>query len=171
MCSDMVENRGSGEEARRDHDQNTTPGNLRTYLLALLAANDASPIRGRIILVKQVFIIAKEIVPSISEEMRFFPYQWGPYSNILAEETNRLIDEGILLVTKEGRDFVFQLSPAGIRTSKEIVHHLPDDILRNISNMKETTQEVGLRKLLQYIYTHYPQYAIYSKGREVYNNP
>jgi uncharacterized protein YwgA len=137
-------------------------------LLSLFLANDNSPIRGKIMLIKQAFIIGKEIIPELSESMHFFPYQWGPYSNIVAKTINTLIQLGLVSDKKKGRDDVFYLTSDGVEAAKDAAKLLPEDVLDDISKMKHTTQEVGLKRLLRFIYSNYPQYATQSRGKAVY---
>ncbi len=141
---------------------------IHDYLLALFVANNAEPIRGRIMLIKQAFILFKEIVPELKSKVKFFPYEWGPYSNDIAAGINEMITKGYIGVRTEGRDKIYYLTPLGLKQAKSAIQSIPKDYLEDIERMKMTTQEMGLSRLLRFIYSNYPQYAKYSRGRETY---
>jgi uncharacterized protein YwgA len=148
--------------------QDANDPEILAAILTLLAANDNASINGRIMLVKQIFIMAKEILPELSDPMHFFPYQWGPYSNVVANTVNQLVDDELISVEKDGREDVFSLTPAGMKAAEKATKSLPKDAKLDIAKMKHTTQEVGLRRVLQFIYSNYPQYAVHSRGKEIY---
>jgi len=141
---------------------------IRTYLLALFRANDNAPIEGHIMLMKQSFILFKEIVPALSEEAHFFPHQWGPYSNVVAEQINAFVNQGYIRVYKEGRSEVFVLTEEGMRLAQGTTQGIAGDILQDISRMKRTTQEIGLKRVLRFVYSQYPQYSRRSRGKDAY---
>jgi len=138
------------------------------HLLALFLANDAAPIVGRIMLVKQAFLIAKEVTLSLARPMKFFPYLYGPYSNVLAELVNTLIDEGYVKSYKESGDYFYQLTEEGIQWAAEQTSDLAKSAKEKISQLKRNTQELGLSNVLKMVYREYPEYAVYSRGREAY---
>ncbi|MHA2143253.1 MAG: hypothetical protein ACXADD_17380 [Candidatus Thorarchaeota archaeon] len=162
---DLGESETSHTETEKQEFNNSR---IPTAILTLLAANDGSSVRGRIMLVKQIFIMAKEILPELSEPMHFFPYQWGPYSNVVANAVNQLVDDELVSVEKDGREDIFKLTSTGMKAAEKVAKSLPEDVILDIAKMKRTTQEVGLRRVLQFIYSNYPQYAVHSRGKEIY---
>jgi len=141
---------------------------MEKYLFALFVADKAAPIRGRIRLVKQVFLMAKQVQPELARIMRFFPYLYGPYSNPVAEAINGLIDGGYIRTYKDDGEYVYELTEKGQQTGRERVADIPEETMQKIVRLKKTTQELSIRELLKLVYRTYPEYAVYSKGREVY---
>jgi uncharacterized protein YwgA len=137
---------------------------IRPYILALFNSDNGSPVKGRIMLIKQTFLIAKKIVPSLAKIMEFFPYLYGPYSNEIAKEVNWLIKNGYVNTHKKGRDFIYELTVKGREYAEEITQHIPKDTLIQIEKMKRTTQDLGLNNVLEMVYRQFPDYAIYSRG-------
>ncbi|MHA1615049.1 MAG: hypothetical protein ACTSYJ_09405 [Candidatus Thorarchaeota archaeon] len=143
----------------------------KRLILSLFIANDNSPIKGKTILVKQSFIIAKEIAPEIDAVLEFYPYQIGPYSTVLAKLLNDWIREGVVLADKIGRDWFFTLSDKGQKIVNEFVDQIPANQLEEIRKMKSTTSEWGVSGILDYVYNRYPEYAITSRVRgEIINS-
>lgn len=143
---------------------------LVQYILALFMSDDAAPIRGRIMLVKEAFLLVKEIVPELTETVRFFSYQWGPYSNDVAKTVNWLIDNGYVESSKKNRETVYSLTPKGKIFAQNATSAIDKDVFENIAKMKRTTHEIGLSRLLTFIYSQYPQYATHSRGKAIYAN-
>lgn len=141
---------------------------MEGLLLVLFLANDAEPIRGRIMLVKQAFLIVKEIAPQLAKSMKFFPYLYGPYSNELAEMINELIDENYVETYKADGDYFYRITERGIEYANKMISRFPSEVFNKISTLKSQTQELGLSNVLKKVYREYPDYAVYSRGREVY---
>lgn len=141
---------------------------IQDVLLALFLADGGIPIKGRIMLVKQAFLIAKQITPDLASTMKFFPYLYGPYSNPLAELINSLIDRGYIRSYNEDRSHFYELTEEGKRFAEKRVSALSEDVRDKISQLKKTTQDLGLSSVLKMVYRQYPEYAVYSRGSEVY---
>ena len=108
--------------------------NLSTedWVLALLSVVD-QPIYGRLMLVKEVFLIAKEIDPKLDKELDFFPYDLGPYSKVLAQKLNEMVSQGLIEVgSKEGEDgeYVFSLTDKGRTEAQKALAFLRDEVDR-----------------------------------------
>lgn len=167
MSSGSISTKDSQDDAP-DEEGVDEKSEIVQHILALFMSDDAAPIRGRIMLVKETFLLVKEIVPELSETVRFFPYQWGPYSNDVAKAVNWLIDNGHVETTKENRETVYSLTPEGRNFAQKATRAIEEDVLENIAKMKRTTHEIGLTRLLRFIYSQYPQYATHSRGKAVY---
>src|SRR6266851_5212398 len=91
------------------------PLSAEDWILALLKASDR-PIYGRLMLVKEMFLISKEIAPHLEKELDFFPYDLGPYSKVLAQKLNEMVKEGLIEASSEEGtegDYVFTLTNRG----------------------------------------------------------
>jgi len=137
----------------------------RKHILSLLYVDGNSPIHGKTMLIKQVFILAKEIVPEIDPVLDFYPYQIGPYSTILARMLNAWIREGIVSAEKTNRDWAFSLTEKGKQNVEKYLEEIDNDILDKTRKMKKVTLEWGTNGILNYVYRNYPEYAITSRIR------
>jgi uncharacterized protein YwgA len=136
------------------------PERAKEAILALLGANDGAPITGKTVLIKQVFIMAKEIAPEIDPALEFYPYQTGPYSSVLAKLLNEWIKRGLIHANKDGRDRVFSLSEKGQQYFCEMTGRLSPEQFDQIEKMKSSTAEWGTRGILNYVYERYPEYVL-----------
>lgn len=127
---------------------------VKPYILALL---EGDPIRGKTKVVHQLFLIAKDIVKE-KTDFKFFPYQFGPYSTVVAQEFNSLIDQGHVKHSKSGNTFIFELTDSG----RELVRQqdLDIQIVEKIQSLKEATANHRVKDMLDIIWAKYPEYMV-----------
>jgi|SRR5438445_9019107 len=145
--------------------------NLSTedWVLALLSVVD-QPIYGRLMLVKEVFLIAKEIDPKLDKELDFFPYDLGPYSRVLAQKLNEMVSQGLIEVrSREGEEgeYVFSLTDKGRTEGQRVLGTLPQDVRELLQKKRRGWDQLGYRGIVRLVYSKYPEYAGKSKIREV----
>lgn len=141
---------------------------LSKAILAFLDANNRATVEGKVLFTKQIFILTKEIVPNLAKEFEFFPSQFGPYSTELAKRVNRMLEERLIEASKSGRAWAFKITDKGIEILKNIPQSEIDneEIIQKVAVMKETTQQWGRKKVLNYIYARYPEYGFYARRKE-----
>jgi len=127
---------------------------VKPYILALL---EGDPIRGKTKLVHQLFLIAKDIVKE-KADFKFFPYQFGPYSTIVAEQFNSLIDEGHVKHSKAGNTYLFELTDSGRDLLGQ--QDLDTQILGKIQSLKKATANHRVKDMLDVIQAKYPEYLV-----------
>jgi len=127
---------------------------VKPYILALLEGN---PIRGKTKVVHQLFLIAKDIVKE-KADFKFFPYQFGPYSTVVAQEFNSLIDQGHVKHSKAGNIHLFELTESG----RDLVRQqdLDIQIVEKIQSLKEATANHRVKDMLDIIWAKYPEYLV-----------
>lgn len=139
----------------------------RNIVIPLLLAKNAGEdgIHGRTRLQKFVFLIQQELEGAVSSRYNFIPYDYGPFSKELAEDMNRLEDEGF--IQKQERrvggniEHVYQITDEGIdevnELKKEFVHN---EETENLSEeLIDEWNSQSLKRLLSYVYYTYPAYA------------
>ena len=137
------------------------------WVLALLYANNRKPLHGKLMLVKEMFLVTKEMVPDLDVELQFFPYDLGPYSKVLAERVEALVKEGLIDVEGSGGDFIFRLTPEGERQAQEIMEKLPDELKWLLERKRRAWDQLGYRGIVRLVYTRYPEYTGKSKILEL----
>ena len=127
---------------------------IKSYILALL---EGDPIKGKTKFVHQLFLIAKDIIKE-EVDFKFFPYQFGPYSTIVAEQFNSLIDQGHMKHSKSGNTHLFELTDSG----KELLRQqdLDTQILEKIQSLKKATANHRVKDMLDIIRAKYPEYMV-----------
>ena len=131
---------------------------LAPYILALL---NGDPVKGKTKLVLLTFLIAKDIIQD-SVDFKFFPHMFGPYSSVLAERFNSLIDQGHVMVSKSGNTFLFNLTESGQELFKQCDQD--KEINRKIQALKKTTAKHRVKDMLDIIWAKYPEYMINAWG-------
>jgi uncharacterized protein YwgA len=149
---------------------NTTKDELtlaKKMVLVLLNADNKSPVRGKTVFIKQVFLLAKEIIQEIDDNLEFYPFQIGPYSTVLAKLLNEMIRENLIEAETKGGKWIFSITEKGEQIAKDAIELLSENQIQEINRMKRTTSEWGVSGVLRYVYRNYPEYAIDSRVREV----
>ncbi len=139
------------------------------WVLALLAVVDR-PIYGRLMLVKEIFLLAKEIDPKLDKELEFFPYDLGPYSKVLAQKLNDMVARGLIEVSsREGEDqeYQFSLTNKGRDEAQKALTSLPVNVRELLQKKRRGWDQLGYRGIVRLVYSKYPEYAGRSKIREV----
>jgi len=162
----MPQSKESKNEAQSILDTIT----IEEWILILLYAQKDKPITGKLMFVKQAFLLAKDVFPSIEEKFKFYPASFGPYSKEFAKSVNKLIEKGdiSLEVKKEGDNEIyrFRLSKNGEEIIKNTFNKLPDEYKKIIQRKRRGWDQLGYTGIVRLVYTKYPEYAIASKIKE-----
>ena len=161
-------------------------------ILLLLRAAGGMPgtegeIRGITRLEKLLFLATQEegIDKVVEDPFEFKPYHYGPYSKEiyeaveLLEELGLLIDDRYLdddkldeaeelalaVADEEGVERRFMLTQDGEKVADLLATRRPE-VLDKLSDVKRRYGSLGLRRLIRYVYSKYPQYAEQSIIRE-----
>ena len=139
------------------------------WVLALLSVVD-KPIHGRLMLVKEMFLIAKEIDSKLDKELNFFAYDLGTYSKVLAQKLNEMVSKELIEaasnVGEEG-EFTFSLTPKGRQEAERVLGELPNEVQELLRKKRRGWDQLGYRGIVRLVYSKYPEYAGRSRIREV----
>lgn len=145
-------------------------------ILILLYANKNKPITGRLMFVKQIFLLVKEIFPFLDKKLRFYPAQFGPFSVPFAKSIDRLIKEGYIKAEYSINDIGnelhrFTLTEKGMHRASQSFNKLPPKYRDLIVRKRKGWDQLGYTGIVRLAYAKYPEYTIYSKIKdEVENN-
>ncbi len=141
------------------------------YLLLLLNANDASPIKHKLRLQKLMFLLQKEIIeerglqPSL-EKYNFDAYNYGPFSDDLIDDIEFLKDLNLIEVSSENNTEVYRITEKGKKFLRNFLSKIPESQLKlikpfinELEKLKRKWNNVPLNKLLRYVYEKYPEYT------------
>ena len=124
---------------------------LQKFIILLANAND-EPIRGRVKLQKMMFLLS-DIIEEIKEESSYDEDNYGPYSDIIEEESQYLEQIGVLSSGPE----VITITSVGKEIAKEMLKKVDKDIIDILSEYKEFLNDLSSKELLAYIYSAYPK--------------
>ena len=133
------------------------------WVLAILYANDRKPVYGKLMLVKQVFLAAKEVEPDLDKALGFFAYDLGPYSPSLAQLVDSLVEKRLVSAEGSGGDFVFSLTTDGRKAAEEAWNKLPEVTRELLARKRRAWDQLGYRGIVRLVYTKYPEYTGRSK--------
>ena len=124
---------------------------LQKCIILLANAND-EPIKGRLKLQKMMFLLSDKI-DEIKEQSSYDADNYGPYSEVIDEESKYLEQIGVLssspgeiAITKEGKDI-----------AKEIMKNEDKNILTALNEYKKFLNDLTSKEVLAYVYSAYPE--------------
>ena len=141
--------------------------------LILLFAQPEKPIFGRVLLVKEFFLLVKEVLGRYNiQDPQFVAYRYGAYSFALGETLNNL--EFLGYIERSGRKNArceqFVLTEKGKEVASRLWDELSKDTQDEIIIKRMGWDQLGRDGILRLVYRKYPEYTknSYIKGR--YNN-
>lgn len=150
---------------------------LKDMVLFLLYAQKDSPIYGRILLFKEVFLLYEELLKQYSTKMiienpRYEPYKYGPYSFKLADLLDQLYWANLIGIKgkKNTRLEAFYITEKGIEEIKEKFESLPQELKEKIIELRKGWDQLGIDGILRYVYQKYPKYKIKSRIKDRYKD-
>jgi predicted HTH domain antitoxin len=127
---------------------------VEKYILMLLYAHEGK-CKGKLWLQKEMFELAK-VFKDLAEELDFDAFDYGPYSEALAEYNDMLENSGFI------KDL--SLTDKGYEVAKQLWENFKDkEIIKATSEFLESLDE---DELLLYVYVTSPEYAEKSDVKE-----
>lgn len=139
-------------------------------VLLLFGLDADSGIDSTTVLVKEAFLLEKEMLPDLgleAQSFNFFPWNQGPYSKELAETVNELADEGYLSITEEEDRRRFKLTEKGKEAAEQLVDEKLDaGVKRVLKTRRKGWDQLGYTGLLRRVYQMYPEFTSRSEIKE-----
>lgn len=130
-----------------------TVSEIQELIILLAGAND-SPIRGKLWLQKELFLLSDRL-EEIRDQSGYEPYLLGPHSDTVDEELSQLEDIGVIsfdankiYLTNFGQEIAKKLE-------KTVVNKNPQ-LIDLIHEYKEFLNDMTSDELLCYVYSAYP---------------
>lgn len=130
-------------------------------VLNLLGALNKSPVKGKVLFQKEIFLIAK-YDDEIWNEADFIPHIYGPYSEPVENSANNLLALGLI----EEKNNAYVLTENGQKILQDFNKEKPRDIKEAIQDFKQFLNDLTNDELLLFIYVSYPEFAEESAVRE-----
>lgn len=116
-------------------------------------------VQGSLMLFKQFFVFVKEIKPDLETYFDFVPYDYGPYSFKLKDTLDALESSGFIRTEKHENDIDYYLTEKGLVKAKESLTKINQEIIDRIKKLRNDGARLGYFKVLQHIYSKYPEYT------------
>jgi len=121
-------------------------------LIYVIGALD-TPLKTRIKLQKLFFLVSN-VFEDINDAFRFEPHLFGPYSEILDETSEELIDLDLI---RKNKNSPFVLTPEGKEEYKKLS---PKNELKEvIDDFKIFLNDMNDDEIMAFIYSFYPEYT------------
>jgi len=126
---------------------------LQRYILLLLSLKNNEPIKGKLWLQKELFLLAKNI-SKLEREASFEPDFIGPFSENADEELEELkLDDFIdidrkIRITEDGKNII-----------KKIQNSFSKEEIELANNIKDFLNDLPEDELLAFVYFSYPEMA------------
>jgi hypothetical protein len=143
---------------------------LSDTALILLYAQADKPIFGRILLMKEMFLLINEILGKKEvQDAKFVPYLYGMYSFALGNVLGNLEFAGYIDRAGKPNSKLehFKLTDRGKCLAKQVWCRLPESTRQEIENKRKGWDQLGVEGILRLVYEKYPEYTkdSYVKGR------
>lgn len=124
---------------------------VQTYSLLLARAGEGNPIRGKLWLQKEMFLLSRAI-PGLESELGFEASLKGPMSEALEWDVDQLVSVDLLRL--EGSSYA--LTKSGDVCAKVASRDVQPSELKAIDEVKELLNDLSKDELLAFIYFLYP---------------
>lgn len=123
-------------------------------------------INGMLMFTKQFFVFVTEVKSDLQEHFNFIPFDYGPYSFVLTQIINDLVNEDYIVVEKSDDRQDFILTNKGVEKAEMLSKNLDEKTKQTLENLRREATQLGYRGVLRYVYSRYPEYTTASKIRE-----
>jgi len=133
---------------------------ITMLVIASSSEEGLSPVQ----LQKSLFVVAESGSGNLPTDFyQFSPYNYGPFSPEIYDDTDDLAREGLVIGIDSGFGWSrYVASPAGLKYSKEVEEMAVAGLSEYIRNVVEWVQSLDFAGLLRAIYAKYPQYRVNS---------
>lgn len=129
------------------------------WIIILLSSDNNAPIKGRIRFTKDFFLIAEKFLHDLYNASEFYPYHFGPYSTRFGVRVNNLRKNNLIQAKLVNQDWEYSLTEKGIKLVNFLIEDIPEDLLKNIENIKTKNKSLPLKQILKDLYIDYPNFA------------
>jgi DNA-binding PadR family transcriptional regulator len=132
-----------------------------------IKGNKYSPIPGKTHLIKELFAICKtELGEKILKDLKFEPDNFGPFDESIYAALDNLKEAGYVEFDPASSHYVkISLTKKGRQESDNVWKVIKDDIKFLFTYVKTNYNHLSSQKLLEKIYSAYPEMAVFSKSK------
>jgi len=148
---------------------------LSDMILILLFAQKDKPVYGRTMMMKELFLVFKEVAPEHgirTQDPKFISYRFGPYSFTIMNILDSLWFANFIDVEgrKNSKKERFVLTKEGKKEAAKSFKELPETFKRELKERRIGWDQLGTTGILRYVYLNYPKYKDRSQLKERYQD-
>lgn len=145
---------------------------VKNWVLAMIFDKGERRSRDALSIMYEVFILTKEVLPSIEPKFEFERNCFGPYSEKVAKSMRQFLSTNLLEMKENDSTatggFDFLLTESGAQKAGKIIQKFSESLRGNMEFMKLVTAHMGLTGMLQYIQSIYPEYVyLHERGENI----
>ena len=140
-------------------------------ILLLLYSHPEKPIYGTVLLMKQVFLLTREVLDKNEvQDAKFVPHHYGMYSFLVANVLTNLEYSGYIERTGRRTSKLerFRITEKGERYVSEIFKSLPERTQEKIKEKRKGWDQLGYDGILRLVYQKYPKFRETSRLKDRY---
>lgn len=135
---------------------------LQALILLLLDANKGEPVKGKVWLQKEMFLLVHNTgKDEIIQGAQFEPHHYGPYSETIDAELDILRMMGLIEINRR-----ISLKPMGRRLASKLRKIVSPEFLELVEEIKGNLNDLSEDELLAYIYFTFPNMTTESRVLE-----
>ncbi len=123
-------------------------------ILMLLAITPTKPIKGKTMIIKQLFLIEREIFQQI-QDLKFVGHKFGPHSFLIENILKNM--EFIGLIKKSSNKY--RITDKGLKKIRPLMERLDSHKLQHLKNQRIAWDELGSEGLIHLVYDKYPEFT------------
>lgn len=137
--------------------QDITPEKIgpEEIILLLLGIIPDKPIKGKTMLIKQIFLTEKDIFDNDVQELKYIAHKFGPHSFMIDNMLRNMEFIGMIKKTKNN----YSITEKGLIGFNKIKQHLDLNKLNKLKHYRIAWDELGMDRVLNLVYTKYPKYT------------
>ncbi len=170
-CGRSLVEPGDAQQLLIEKGGKTTPLNPSEVVITLLGTYPERQIINRIVMMKEAFLLEKEVARDIKlniDSLKFKPYDYGPYSKLIDDALRKLVEDKIIQIEKEahGQKEIIKLTNEGKKIAMKVLKKFSNESVRILKRKRKAWDQLGYYGILQKVYDEYPAYRIKSKIKE-----
>jgi len=135
---------------------------LQALILLLLDANKGEPVKGKVWLQKEMFLLVHNTgKDEMIQGAQFEPHHYGPYSETIDAELDILRMMGLIEINRRR-----SLKPMGRRLASKLRKIVSPEFLELVEEIKGNLNDLSEDELLAYIYFTFPNMTTESRVLE-----
>ncbi len=138
---------------------------VKESLLLLLGVDPDIPLK-KTLLMKESFLFEKELSHDLNlnlESFQFFPYRFGPYSNLIDDALNSM--DGLIIIGK-GNKKEITLTDKGKKEAQKLLDSLSPSTVNSLKFKRIGWDQFGNKGILKRVYTDYPIFTVKSEIKD-----
>lgn len=143
---------------------------LADVILILLYSDKNNALVGKTKQMKEIFLTLIELQTLKAEKIKFDFHRFGPHSEDVEDTIDNMLFSNYISAvgSKNENNFGIKITNKGAKYIGKAFEELPDTTKQLLSNKREDWDTLTSTGVINYVYTHYPEYLVKSVFKKRY---